>query len=196
VIPAAQGQRPKFTRQFRITPPTEVLRVSDPLLPIEPTLFGNAQIKLPNVNLPNWGDPMASPGPLSNGPGSGNGIGPGHGDGIGPGKGPGYGPGEEGGVSGMPSGTRGSITAPVVLVKIEPEYTEDARRARITGTVILRIEVGTDGKARNISVRQSLGLGLDERAVEAVQRWKFAPGKQNGQPVVTVALVEVNFRLL
>ena len=85
---------------------------------------------------------------------------------------------------------------PELHFKIEPEYTDEARRAKLQGSVMLRIEVNERGKAQNISIRQSLGLGLDERAVEAVKRWQFRPGTIGGKPVVTIALVEVNFRLL
>jgi len=192
--PATRGKLPRFApRQF--TPPVAVIRNSDPLLAMEPTLVGSPSIVPPDVNLPNYGDPAAPLGPPSGGPGRHGGIGDGDGGGVGGHTGPGYGDADGGGVTGA-AGIRGSVTAPVVLFKLEPEYTEDARRARIQGTVILRIEVDTDGQARNISVRQSLGLGLDERAIDAVRQWKFRPGRQNGRPVVTVALVEVNFRLL
>ena len=88
------------------------------------------------------------------------------------------------------------MTAPTLVSKTEPEYSEDARRARLQGTVLLRIEVNTRGLAQNIAVRKSLGLGLDDRAIDAVKKWKFNPGKVNGKPAVVVAYVEVNFRLL
>ena len=84
----------------------------------------------------------------------------------------------------------------MLLWKTDPEYSEDARKTKLQGTVVLRIEVNTNGHAQNISVRQRLGLGLDERAIEAVRRWKFRPGTLNGKPAVVVAYVEVNFRLL
>jgi len=197
VLPAAKGVPPKFARHFPFTPPMQVILKTDPLLPMEPTLLGDPHIVVSNLKLPNYGDPNAPSGPPSNGPGKNGGIGGGDGQGIGNRKGPGYGDdGDNGGVSGLPSGRKGSVSAPILLVKIEPEYSEEARRARIVGTVILRIEVGVDGKAHNMSVRQSLGFGLDERAIEAVGKWKFTPGKQDGKPVTTVALVEVNFRLL
>ena len=93
-------------------------------------------------------------------------------------------------------GGGGAVTPPALLSKTEPEYSEEARKARLQGTVLLRIEVDTHGQPQNISVRQSLGLGLDDRAMEAVRKWKFIPGKVNGKPAVVVAYVEVNFRLL
>jgi TonB family protein len=79
---------------------------------------------------------------------------------------------------------------------VDPEYSEEARKAKYSGTVLLQLVVDVDGKAKNIRVVKGVGLGLDERAVEAVQKWKFIPGKKNGQAVPVYATVEVNFRLL
>ena len=110
---------------------------------------------------------------------------------------PGYGPGPGGGgITGGGGGFVDDVTQPVLLWKIEPEYTDEARRAKIQGTVVLHIEVDTRGQAQNITVRQSLGLGLDERAIAAVRRWRFRPGYRQGKPWVTAAMVQVNFRLL
>jgi TonB family protein len=172
------------------------VRNLDPLLSMEPALLGIPQIIVPAVDMSRYGDPNGVPGPPSNGPGTRGGIGSGDGGGVGPRRGLGTGPdADDGGLSGA-SGIRGSITAPLVLWKVEPEYSDEARRARLQGTVILYIEVDTDGRPRNFSVRQSLGLGLDERAIEAVRQWKFRAGTHDGRPIVTAALVKVYFRLL
>jgi TonB family protein len=90
----------------------------------------------------------------------------------------------------------GGVSAPIVLHKLEPEYSEIARAAKYQGTVLLYIEVGPDGKAHNIQVTRSLGLGLDQKAVEAVSQWQFRPGMKDGQPVTVAATIEINFRLL
>jgi TonB family protein len=90
----------------------------------------------------------------------------------------------------------GGVTAPVLLFKREPEYTEEARKAKYQGTVLLYVEVDPSGKATNIRVQHSLGLGLDEKAIEAVRQWKFKPGTKDGSPVPVTANIEVNFRLL
>jgi TonB family protein len=82
------------------------------------------------------------------------------------------------------------------LQRVEPEYSEEARKAKWQGVVRLRIEVWPDGRAHNIRVLRSLGLGLDEKAVQAVSQWMFRPGRKGGQDVRTFATVEVNFRLL
>jgi TonB family protein len=163
---------------------------------MEPTLVGDPNIKVPLLDYARWGSPSGVNGPPSGGPGKCCGIGTGEGDGIGDGKGPGLGPGEGSDGVTYNGSTRGALTAPVLLWKTDPEYSEDARKARLQGTVVLRIEVNTNGQAQNISVRQHLGLGLDERAMEAVRRWKFKPGSLNGKPAVVLAYVEVNFRLL
>jgi TonB family protein len=88
------------------------------------------------------------------------------------------------------------VTAPVLLYKKEPEYTEEARKAKYSGAVSLSIEIDPSGHATNIQVRRSLGLGLDEKAIEAVRQWKFKPGTKDGNPVTVSATIEVNFRTL
>jgi TonB family protein len=124
--------------------------------------------------------------------GSGGGIGNGRGNGIGNGNGSGYGNGSGGGVYSVGNGT----TAPLLISKIDPEYSEEARKAKYSGNVMLSIVVNTDGKAEDIKVIKSLGMGLDEKAIEAVQKWRFKPGTNKGQPVKVRAQIEVNFRLL
>lgn len=88
------------------------------------------------------------------------------------------------------------VTPPQLLYKVEPEFSEEARKAKHQGVVVLTIEVDPNGNVRNVRVRQSLGLGLDEKAVDAVSRWRFRPGVLNGKPVTTEAVVQVNFQLL
>jgi periplasmic protein TonB len=87
------------------------------------------------------------------------------------------------------------LTAPRLIYRVEPQYTEEARSAKLAGTVILKIVVDEQGNAENIEVTKSLDEGLDQKAVEAVRAWRFAPGTKDGEPVRVVASVEVNFRL-
>lgn len=193
--PASKGRAPKFSpRQF--VPPAAVVNNPNPKLLMDPTLIGPPDVQLPNNNMPVWGDPLAKLGPPSNGPGSGGGIGSGSGGGIGSGKGAGFGPGEGGGVGGGVYRVGGGVTAPAVLYKIDPEYSEEARKAKYSGTVVLYIEVDQTGHARNLRVVKGIGLGLDEKAIEAVNKWRFKPGLKDGKPVVVAAHIEVNFRLL
>lgn len=88
------------------------------------------------------------------------------------------------------------VTPPQLLYKVEPEFSDEARKAKHQGVVVLMIEVDAGGAVRNIRVRQSLGLGLDEKAIQAVSHWRFRPGILNGKPVTTEAIVQVNFQLL
>ena len=90
----------------------------------------------------------------------------------------------------------GGVSAPRLIYKVEPEYSEEAREAKYQGTVVLAIQVWEDGRAHNIRVIRSLGIGLDKKAIQAIQKWKFVPGKKDGVPVKVRANVEVNFRLL
>jgi TonB family protein len=194
-LPASKGRLPRPSlKQF--TPPVAVYNNLNPKLAMEPTIIAPPDVILPQVNMSVYGDPLAKIGPPSNGPGSGGGIGSGTGGGVGSGKGGGYGPGEGGGVGGGAFRVGGGVSAPVLLFKKEPEYSEEARKAKYQGTVLLYIEVDPSGKATNIRVQHSLGLGLDEKAIEAVRQWKFKPGYKDGRPVTVAATIEVNFRLL
>jgi TonB family protein len=90
----------------------------------------------------------------------------------------------------------GGVSAPLILERYEPSYTEEARAARIQGSVLLNVVVLPDGTTGQIKVLRSLDVGLDQRAVEAVSTWKFKPGMKDGRPVPVQATIEVNFRLL
>ena len=194
-LPVSKGRLPKAAlRQF--TPPVAVANNADPKLTMEPTIVAPPDIALPQVNLSQYGDPLAKLGPPSNGPGKGGGIGSGGGGGVGSGDGPGFGPGTGGGVGGGVFRVGGGVSAPALIYKVEPEYSEEARKAKYQGTVLLYVEVDANGRAQNIRVARSMGLGLDEKAIEAVRKWKFRPGMKDGKPVIVAATIEVNFRLL
>ena len=194
-LPASYGKLPKFAlRQF--TPPVAVYNNMNPKLAMEPTLIGDPNTQVANVDYPLYGDPMSKYMTPSNGQGSGGGIGNGRGGGVGNGNGGGYGPGSGGGVGGNVFRVGGGVSAPVLISKTEPEYSEEARKAKHQGTVVLYVQIDPSVHATNIKVMRSLGLGLDEKAMEAVAKWKFTPGKKDDKPVVVEATVEVNFRLL
>jgi protein TonB len=193
VAPVSKGQAPRPSmKQF--TPPQIVQE--QPKLAMTPTIIAPPDTTLPQNNLPNWGDPLARLSNLSNGSGFGGGMGSGSGGGLGSGRGGGFGPGEGGGVGGGVFRVGGGVSAPVVVFKLDPEYSEEARKAKYSGTVLLSIIVDSEGKARDIHVARSLGMGLDEKAIEAVAKWKFRPGMKGGQAVNVRATIEVNFRLL
>ena len=194
--PASKGAVPKFSRT-QVTPPLAVIRNPHPILQVEPTLLGPPELKLPQMasNLPNWGDPQGVAGPPSNGPGTGGGIGSGEGTGIGSGTGPGLGPGSGGGVGGGPYSVGGGVSAPIPIFKPEPPYSEEARKAKYQGTVVLMIVVDAKGDVTDCKVVRPLGLGLDEKATEKVRTWKFKPALRNMLPVPVRVIVEVSFRL-
>ncbi len=194
-LPAAKGKLPKIAlKQF--VPPTEVIKNLNPKLTMEPTIVAPPDANLPKVNMANLGDPLAKMGLPSDGFGSGGGIGNGSRGGVGSGNGAGFGPGSGGGTGGGAYRIGGGVSSPQVLYKVDPEYSEEARKAKYGGTVLIKLVVLPDGKAADIKVVRSLGLGLDEKAIEAVEKWKFKPGLKNGVPVPVVATIEVNFRLL
>ena len=184
-LEASKGKLPKSApRQF--TPPR--VDPTDSKLPMVPSIVG----EVPSITATNYGDPLGKMGTPSNGPGFGGGIGSGNGGGVGPGTGPGSGGGFSGGVYRI----GGGVSMPSIIHKVEPEYSEEARKAKWQGTVTLNVIVDETGHARNIQVSQSLGLGLDQKAMEAVEKWLFKPGLKDGKPVAVYATIQVTFHLL
>ena len=177
--PASKGVPPRTVRTIPLAPPT-THPIVEPALPTPASVLGppapppvlSAAIGLANGVV----------GPASNGSGSGGGIGSGHGGGMGNGSGA--------------YRVGGGVSAPVPTFQPDPEYSEEARKAKYQGDVWLTLVVGTDGKAHDIKVSRSLGLGLDEKAIESVRTWKFDPGKKDGVPVAVQISVDVAFHLL
>ena len=193
--PPSQGKLPRIAkRQF--VPPSATVNNPDPKLVMEPTIVVQPNAPLPQIASNQYGLPTGIPGPPSNGPGSGGGIGTGKGGGVGSGSGVGYGPGSGAGTGGGVYRIGGGVSSPVPIFKPEPEYSEEARKAKFQGAVLLAIVILPDGTTSNIRVIRPLGLGLDEKAIEAVQKWRFRPSMKDGRPVPVSANVEVNFRLL
>ncbi len=83
--------------------------------------------------------------------------------------------------------------APHAIYAPNPEYTDQARKKKIRGTVELSLVVGLDGLAHDVTVRKKLGYGLDEKAIEAVRKWKFQPATKDGQPVEKNITVDMSF---
>ncbi len=191
---ASLGRLPRFSDR-QLTPPTPKVVSPKPVLVVEPTLVVPQLASLPSARFSNYGDPLGVPGPPSSGPGTGGGIGDGNGGGVGPGKGPGWGPGEGGGTGGGVYRVGGGVRPPTVLFRVEPNYTEEARKAHYEGTVLFSAIVRRNGRLEVLKVLRGLGLGLDENAVAALMQWKFNPGTRNGEPVDVALNVEVNFIL-
>ena len=190
--PASKGKLPKMAlKQF--VPPQVVVHNEHPKLVMEPTIIAP---ELPNINASVLGNPLSHIADASNGIGAGGGIGSGNRGGVGSGDGAGFGPGHGGGTGGGAYHVGGGVSAPKILHQIDPEYSEEARKAKYGGTVMLRIVVAVNGHVSRAEVIRSLGMGLDEKAIEAVNKWTFQPGTKNGSPVPVEATVEVNFRLL
>jgi periplasmic protein TonB len=180
-LPASRGQAPPrpVTRVF--VPPMAV-RLENPKLAVQ-----QAMLDAPDVNITSEiGDPLGKLGPLSGGPGGPFGIGDGTGQGIGKGSG-------NGAVSYQ---SLGITQEPILLHSEEPEYSEEARKARAQGSVWLAIEIDTNGRVASVRILKSLGLGLDEKAKEAVLKWRFRPAMAGGRPVTAPAQVTMTFHLL
>lgn len=196
IVDPIKGRLPKKSPQ-QITPP-EVQTVDKPKLAIEPTINVQQDLKLPdNPALPNLGVTRSANVTLaSNGQGGGAGIGTGDGNGIGPGNGNGYGPGSGGNAGGGVYRVGGGITAPVALNNVEAEFSDEARRAKYQGVCLISLIVDAQGNPQNPRVVRALGMGLDDKAIEAVRKYRFKPAhKQDGTPVPVMITVEVNFRL-
>jgi len=142
-----------------------------------------------------WGDPQGVVGLLSSGPGADGGIGSGDRGGVGPGEGPGLDPGRDGGCCDGVYSPGADVSKPIPIYKPEPTYSEEARKAKYQGAVELWIVVDATGNVSDVRVARPLGMGLDEKAVEAVRTWKFKPAYRNRIPVRVRVMVEVVFRL-
>ena len=197
-IPASKGRLPKQSLQTPLAPPTVVIMNPNPALAVIPSVVVPPEIKLPQPNLPNYGDPLAAMVTQSNGPGSGAGIGTGSGGGVGSGSGPGVGPGEGGGIGGGHFHVgRDGIGEPTCVYCPQPPYTEEARKARYQGTVLVEVTILPDGRTADVRVMRGLGMGLDENTLTTVRQWRFKPViGPGGRPVPVDLTVEVTFRLL
>jgi TonB family protein len=131
----------------------------------------------------------------SHGSGSGGGAGTGAGTGLGAGEGSGIGPGSGGGTGGGPYRPGSGIVPPRLLREVKADYTEAARQSGIAGEVVLEIVVRRDGSVGDVNVLQGLGGGLNERAVQAVRQWRFAPAQRQGSAVDVIVEVAVEFTL-
>jgi len=194
-LPASKGALPKFNWN-QLTPP-KVKVPPNPKYPMMPTVLGPPELKLPSPNMNNWGDPLSHVINESSGPGSGGGIGTGSGGGVGSGRGGGVGPGFGGGTGGgvFSAGT-GGYGFPACLYCPQAEYSDEAVKAKYQGTVTLVAIITVDGRAADIKVVQGVGLGLDEKAIEAVRNWRFKPAVgPDGKPAPVRQIIEITFHL-
>ena len=185
LAPVTRGHLPKFS-PVQIVPPKAPPTIA-PKLAVEPTVNVQPNLKIADNNMPDLGMPNSNLKGFSLGNGSGTGIGSGNGNGVGPGSG--------GNMGGGPMHVGGSVRAPVLIYQVDPEFSEEARKAKFSGNVQVALIVGSDGLPSHIHVERGIGMGLDDKAVEAVRQYKFRPATQNGKPVPVEIYVEVNFQI-
>lgn len=188
LTPTSKGKLPKFS-YTQFTPPQAKIENLDPKLAMDPSLLGPPDLKVMNNNMPNFGDPLAKNVTDSLGNGNGTGIGSGSGGGLGPGEGGGTG----GGV--FRAGVNG-VGTPSCFYQPAPEYSEEARKTKYQGAVVVEGVINLDGRVTDIKVVKGVGMGLDENAVAAVKTWRCKPASgPSGKPVRTLVPIEVTFRL-
>jgi protein TonB len=153
----------------------------------DPTVNVQKDLKMTDNNMPNFGDP--------NSPLLGNSMGRGSGTGMGNGNGSGIGSGSGGGMGGGVRQVGGGVKGPVIIYQPEPEFSEEARKAKFMGVVTVSLIVGADGKPQQVHVTRGVGMGLDDNAVAAVKQYRFKPATENGKPVAVYLNVEVNFEI-
>jgi TonB family protein len=196
IVDPIKGKLPKIEKD-PVVPP-QVQTVDKPKLAMEAAIDVQKNITLPdNPTLPNIGVKNSLNVRLdSNGSGSGGGMGSGSGGGLGSGNGNGYGPGSGGNTGGGLYRIGGSVSAPIALNNVEAEFSDEARRAKYQGVCLIQLIVDAQGNPQNPRVIRALGMGLDEKALEAVRKYKFKPAMKDGRtPVPVMITVEVNFRL-
>ncbi len=194
ILQAPKGKLPKFERQ-PIVPP--MLVVNDhPKLALDPAIMMPKDAQLPNPEMPNLGDPRSGVvGIASNGTGAMGGMGAGSAGGIGSGDGNGYGAGTGGGYGGGLYHVGGGVTAPQLTFAPDPEFSDEARRAKFQGVCVVSVVVDAQGNPQRVQVVRHLGMGLDQKAVAAVKQYRFKPATLSGKPVSVEVNIEVTFRI-
>jgi len=192
IIEPTRGNPPRIVAPAPVNAP-QVLRIQDPKLAAEPSEI----VKMPeNPALSNLGLSNSPQIALaSQGKGSNSGFGSGMGGGLGMGHGIGAGPGSGGGYGGGVMSVGGGVSAPEVVHSVQPEFTEDARQANFQGSASIELIVDQQGNPQNIRIVRHLGMGLDQKAVEAVRQYKFRPALYQGHPVAVQIVIDVSFHL-
>jgi periplasmic protein TonB len=194
IVDPIKGHLPKIEKDPIV--PAQVETVDKPKLAMESAIMVQQNITLPdNPTLPTIGVKNSTNVTLASGGQGSNGIGNGSGGGLGNGTGDGYGPGYGGGAGGGLYRVGGGVTAPVALNNVEAEFSDEARRAKYQGVCIISLIVDAQGNPQNPRVVRALGMGLDEKALEAVRKYRFRPAMKGNTPVPVMISVEVNFRL-
>jgi protein TonB len=182
--PVTKGTPPKFADQ-QIVPPKAPPMI-EPKIHIEPTIEVQQDVKMAS-SIPQIGVASSPLVGISMGNGSGTGLGGGSGAGLGPGSG--------GNTGGGPKRIGGGVSAPVLIYSVDPEFSEEARKAKAAGHVMVTLWVDEKGIPTHVRVRRGMGMGLDEKAVEAVKQYRFRPSMENGKPVLVEMNVDVMFQI-
>jgi TonB family protein len=192
VTPPIRGHAPTVIAKTPVLAP-QIIRISQPKLSMEPSEV----VKMPdNPALPNFGMSQSPQISLaSQGKGSGSGFGQGQGGGLGAGHGIGSGVGSGGGYGGGLMSVGGGVSAPQLVRSVQPEFTEDARRTNFQGSVSIKLIVDSQGNPQDVRLASHLGMGLEEKAIEAVKQYKFRPAMFQGHPVAVQIVVDVDFHL-
>jgi periplasmic protein TonB len=194
VIEPMRGRLPKMVKVPAVAP--QILRINNPKLPAPAAIQVPQAVHIPDNSMPNIGMPNSPQvGLASQGPGANSGFGQGLGGGIGAGHGAGLGSGLGGGYGGGVMSVGGGVTAPQLLHSVQPEFTDAARQARYTGVAEIELIVDAYGNPENVEVVKHLGMGLDQKAVDAVRQYKFRPAMYQGHPVAVRLIVDVDFHL-
>lgn len=191
-IRASKGMAPPAAQE-QLTPPIILRNNTQPRLAALTTVIAPPDLSLPRMR--EIGDPLSVLTMPSNGPGVGGGIGGNVGGGVGGDGGPGRGPGSGGGCCGNIYSPGDGVSIPRAIYSPEPEFSEEARRSKYQGEVTLLATITADGRTHDLRVVRSLGMGLDEKALEAVRTWRFEPAKKDGRPVAVQMNIIVNFHL-
>jgi TonB family protein len=195
VVEPAKGRLPRVEKN-PVAPP-QLLVVDHPKLAVEPAVRMPQEMKLPdNRQMPSLGLPQSQQiAVAAQGTGSGSGFGSGAGGGIGAGSGNGVGIGSDGGYGGGVMSVGGGVSAPQLIHSVDPEFTDAARRSRLQGVVSIQLIIDSRGHPQAIHVVRHLGMGLDEKAIEAVRQYRFRPAMYEGHPVAVQMVIDVNFHL-
>lgn len=195
LLPATKGKLPKFSWD-QLAPPM-VHPIEHPQISVTATIVGNPRLNLPSPNMKNFGDPLGKMLNDSSGSGNGGSIGTGNGTGVGSGNGAGVGPGEGYGTGGgMPNAGTDGYGDPSCLYCPPPQFTDEAVKEKYAGTVVLMGIVHPDGRVTDLQVVEGLGLGLNEKAIEAVKTWRLKPALgPDGHPAAVRAYIDVEFHL-
>jgi protein TonB len=182
--PVTKGTPPKFA-DTQIVPPNKPPLI-EPKIHIQPTIEVQQDVKMAS-SIPQIGIASSPLVGMSMGNGSGTGLGSGNGSGLGPGSG--------GNTGGGPRRIGGGVSAPILIYSVEPEFSEEARKAKVAGNVLVNLWVDQQGNPSHVHVIRGVGMGLDEKAAEAVRQYRFKPAMENGKPVLVELNVEVNFQI-